>query len=88
MITDGKKQHYAVKILSLPFRRIASNYDGEFQFFNCFHLYRTKNFFKKHEKLRNDYDHCYVEMSDELKKRLKCNHGERLLKDSTIIYAD
>ena len=51
-------------------------------------MYRTKNFFKKHEKLRNDYDHCYVEMSDELKKRLKCNHGERLLKDSTIIYAD
>ena len=43
MITDGKKQHYlAVKSLSALFRRITSNYNGDFYCLNCFHTYSTE----------------------------------------------
>ena len=72
MITDGKKWHYlAVKSLSSLFRAITSNPDGDFYCLNCFHLNSTKNELKKHERVCNDHDYCYIEMPSEDKKNIK-----------------
>ena len=63
MIIDGKKWHYlAVKSLSALLRAITSKDDGDFYCLNCFHLYSTKDKLKKHEKVSNDHDYCYIEM--------------------------
>ena len=63
MITDGKEWHYlAVKSLSALLRGIASNHKEGFCCLNCFHSYRAKNKLKKHERVCNDHDYCYVEM--------------------------
>ena len=89
MITDGKKWHYLVaKSLSRLLRGITSNHVGDFYCLNCFHSYSTENKLKKHEKVCNDHDYCYVEMPDEDNKILKYNHGEKSLKALFMIYAD
>ena len=89
MITDSKKWHYlAVKRLPALLRGITSNDDGEFYCLNCFHSYRTKNKLKKHEKVCNDHDYCYVEMPNEDNKILKYNHEGKSLNAAVIIYAD
>ena len=89
MITDGKKWHYlAVKSLSALLRGITSNHNGDFYCLNCFHSYSTKEKLKKHEKVCNDHDYCYVEMADEDNKILKYNHGETSMRVPFIIYAD
>ena len=81
MITDGKKWHcLAVKSLSALLRGITSNHNGDFYCLNCFHSYSTKNKLKKHERVCNDHDYCYVEMPNEDNKILKYNHGEKSLK--------
>ena len=67
---------------------ITSNHKGDFYCLNCFHSYSTKEKLKKHQKVCNDYDHCYVEMSDEGNKILKYNYGEKSLKVPAIIYAN
>ena len=76
MITDGKKWHYlTVKSLSALFKGITSNHNGDFYCLNCFHSYSTeKKIIKKHEKVCNDHDYCYVEMSNEDNKILRHNH--------------
>ena len=72
MITDDKKGHcLAVKSLPTLLKRITSNHNGNFHCFNCFHSYCTKNKLKKHERVRNDLDYCYVEMPNEDNKILK-----------------
>ena len=89
MITDGKKWHYfAVKSLSALLRGITSKHDGDFYCLNCFHSYNTDKKLRKHEKVCNDHDYCYVELSNEDKKILKYNHGEKLMKAPAIIYAN
>ena len=89
MITDGKKWNYlTVKIFSALLKGITSNHKGEFYCLNCFHSYRTKKKLKKHEKVCNDHNYCYVEMPNEDSKILKYNHGEKSLKVPVIIYAD
>ena len=66
MITDGKKWHYlAVKSLLRLLRGITSNHVGDFYCLNCFHSYSTENKLKKHEKVCNDHNYCYVEMPNE-----------------------
>ena len=42
-----------------------------FIFLNSFHLQRTENKLKKHEKVCNDLDYYYVEMSNEDNKNIK-----------------
>ena len=89
MITDGKKWHYlAVKSLPTLLKGVTPNHNGDFYCLNCFHSYRTKNKLKKHERVRNDQDYCYVEMSNEDNKILKYNHGQKSLKARFMIYAD
>ena len=49
MITDGEKWHYlVVKRLSVLFRGITSNNNGDFYCLNCFQSYTMKNKLKKH----------------------------------------
>ena len=77
-----------MKSLSRLLRRITSNHVGDFYCLHCFHSYSTENKLKKHEKVCNDYDYCYVEMLNEDNKILKYNHGENSSKVPAIIYAD
>ena len=89
MIIDGKLWHYlAVKGFSALLRGITSEHKGVFYCLNCFHLYSTDKKLKKHEKVCNDHDYCYVEMPEEYNKIFKYNHGEKSIKVPFIIYAD
>ena len=67
---------------------ISSNHVGDFYCLSCFHSYRTKSKFKKHETVCNDHDYCYVEMPNGDNKILKYNQEENSLKAPVIIYAD
>ena len=83
MITDGEKWHYlAVNSLSALFRRIAGNDNGDFYYLNCFQLYTTENNLKKHKKVCENHDNCYVEMPEEDNKILKYNHLKKIYKSS------
>ena len=64
MITDdNNRQHYlTVKRLPTLLRGIASNHHGDFYCLNCFHLYRTPNKLKKHERVCNNHEYCRVDM--------------------------
>ena len=63
MITDDEKWHYlAVKNLSALFREITGNNHGDFYCLNCFQSYTTENKLKKHKKVCENHDYCYVEM--------------------------
>ena len=89
MIIDGKLWHYlAVKSFSALLRGITSKHKGVFYCLNCFHLYSTDKKLKKHVKVCNDHDYCYVEMPGEYNKIFKYNHGEKSIKVPFIIYAD
>ena len=89
MITDGKKWHYlTVKSLSTWLKGISSNHVGDFYHLICFHSYSRKNKLKKHEKVCNNHDYCYVEMPAKDNKILIYNHGEKSLKALAFIYAD
>ena len=74
--------------MSSLFKGTTSNHDGDFYCLNCFHSYRTENKLKKHEKVCDDHDYCYVEMPDEDNEILKYNHGEKSLKAPAITYSD
>ena len=77
MITDGKKLHYlVVKKLSALSRGIKSKHNGDFCCLNCFCSYSTENKSKKHKKVVENYDYCYVEMPKKDNKILKYNLGE------------
>ena len=77
-----------MKNLSTWLKGITSNHKGDFHCLNCFLSYRTEKKLRKHERVCNDHDYCYVEMPDEGSKILKYNYGEKSLKVPVIIYAD
>ena len=89
MITDREKCHYlVVKSLSALFREITGNNRGEVYCLNCFQSYTTENKLKKHKKVCENHDCCYVEMPKENNKILKYNEGEKLMRLPLIIYGD
>ena len=89
MITDGEKWHYlAVKSLSTLFREITGNKHGNVYCLNCFQSYTTENKLKKHKKVCENHDYCYVEMPDEYNKILKYNKGQKSMRVPLIIIAD
>ena len=89
MITDGEKWHYlTVKSLSALFRGITGNNNRDVLCLNCFCPYRTENKLKKHKKVCENHDYCYVEMSEEDNKILRYNQGEKSMKVPFIIYVD
>ena len=90
MITDGTDNwHYlAVKSISGLLRRITSNHNGDFYCLNCFHSYTTENKLRKHERICEDHDFCYVKMPDEDNNILGYVPGKKSLRVQFIIYAD
>ena len=89
MITDGEKWHYfAVKSLSALFRGITGNNSGDFYCLNYFQSNTMENKLKKHKKVSENHDYCYVEMPEEDNKILKCNEGEKSMRLPFIIIAD
>ena len=79
MITDGEKWHYlAVKSLPALFRGITDNNNGDFSCLNCFQSYTTENKLKKHKKVCENHDYCYVEILEKDNKILKFIQGENL----------
>ena len=89
MITDGEKWHYlAVKSLSALFRGITGNNNGDFYCLNCFQSYTKENKLKKHKKVCENHDYCYMEMPEKYNKILKYNEGEKCMRVPFIIYAD
>ena len=77
MITDGEKWHYlAVKSLSALLRGKISKHEADFYCLNCSYSYITENKHKKHKKVCENHDYCYVEDN----KILKYNYGEKSMK--------
>ena len=74
--------------MSVLFRGITGNNHGDFYCLNCFQSYNTQNKLKKHKKVCENHDYCYVEMPEEDNKILKYNQGEKSMKVLFIIYAD
>ena len=73
--------------MSALFRGIAGNNNVDFYCLICFQSYTTENKFKKHKKVFEDHNYCYVEMPEKDNKILKYNHGEKSMKVPFIIYA-
>ena len=73
MITYGTGNwHYlAVKSISGLLRGITSNHNGDFYCLNCFHPYTTERKLRKHERICNDHDFCYLKMLEEDDKIVK-----------------
>ena len=90
MITDGTSNwHYlAVKNISGLLRGITSNHNGGFYCLNCFHSYTTEKKLRKHERICNDRDFCYLKMPDEDNNILEYIPEEKSLKVPFIIYDD
>ena len=89
VITDAEKWHYlAVKSLSALFRGITSKHEGDFYCLNCFQSFTTEHKLKKHKKVCENHDYCYVEMPEKDNKISKYNHGEKSMKIPFVIYAD
>ena len=90
MITDGTSNwHYlAVKSISGLLRGITSNHNGDFYCLNCFQPYTTERKLRKHKRICNDHDFCYLKIPDEDNNILKYVPGEKSLKVPFIIYAN
>ena len=74
--------------LSVLLKGVTSNHKGPFYCLNCFHSYRTEKKIKKHERVCNDHDYCFVQMPNDDNKILKYNYGEKSLKVPAFIYAN
>ena len=70
------------------FRGITCNNHGDFYCLNCFQSYTTENKLKKHKKVCENHDYCYVQMAEEYNKTLKYNEVQKSMKSPFIIYAD
>ena len=76
------------KKIVCTYRGITGNNHGDFYCLNCFQTYTTKNKLKKHKKVCENHDYCYVEMPEEYNKILKYSEGEKSIKSPFIIYAN
>ena len=74
------KHYLAVKSLSELFRGITGNNNGDFYCLNCFQSYSAENKLKKHKKVCENHDYCYVETPEKDSRISKYNHGEKSMK--------
>ena len=74
--------------MSALLKGITSKHKGDFYCLNCFHSYRTQEKLKKHKKVCENHDYCYVEMPEKDNKIIKHNYREKSMKVLFIIYAD
>ena len=70
------------------FRGITSKHERDLFCLNCFCSYSAEIKLKKHKKVCENHDYCYVETPEEDNKVLKYNHGEKSIKVPFTIYAD
>ena len=77
-----------IRSLSRLFRGIKSNHNGDFYCMGYLRSFRTDNALKKHERLCDNNNYCYIAMPEEGKNILKYLAGEPLLKAPFAIYAD
>ena len=85
---NDENWHYlAVKSVSKLLNGITSKHNWDFYCINCFHSYRTKNKFIRHERICKDHDFCNVKMPNENNKILNYNPGEKSLKVPFVIYS-
>ena len=88
MISDGEKWHYlTVRSLNALLKGVTSNHNGDSYCLNCFHSYRIKKTLKKHMKVCEDKDYCYVEMP-EGDASIKYHPGIKSMRAPFAIYAD
>ena len=66
-----------IRRLSRLFRGIAANNNGDFYCLGCLYSFRTDNTLKRHERLCDNNDYCYVGMPTKDNKTLKYNHGHK-----------
>ena len=66
-------------------KRNKSKHEGDFYCLNCFQSYTTKNKLKKHKKVCENHNYCYVTI---INKILKYNHTEKSKRAPFAIYAD
>ena len=85
---DNNWHYLAVKRIPGLLRGITSRHNGNFYCLNCFHLYTNENKLRKHEKICNDHDFCFLKMPKEDKIFLITTPGKNLLKVPFIICAD
>ena len=90
MITDADNNwHYlAVKRIPGLLRGKTSRHNGDFYCLNCFHWYTNENKLRKHEKICNDHEFCFLKIANEDKKFLTTTPGKNSLKVPFIICAD
>ena len=74
--------------MSALFRGITSKHDGDFCCLNCFRSYTTENKLKKHKKVCENHDYCYVEMPEKDNKILKYNQGEKSMRFRLLFILD
>ena len=79
MITDETNNWYylAVKRISGLLRGITSWHNGDFYCLNCFHSYTTKEKFRKHKRICENHDSCFLKMPHEDNKILKYVPGKK-----------
>ena len=77
-----------MKSISGLLRGITSNHNGDFYCLNCFHSYTTERKLRKHKRICENLDFCYLKMPDEDNKILKYILGKKSLKVPFVIYAD
>ena len=84
MITDETNNwHYlAVKRISGLLRGITSRHNGDFYCLNCFHSYTTEEKFRKHKRICENHDFCFLKMPDEDNKILKYVSGKKIIENS------
>ena len=68
-------------------RGVTSNHNGDFYCLNCFHSYRTDEALKKHMKVCEDKDYCYVEMPEK-DAFIKYHPGVKSMRAPFVIYTD
>ena len=90
MITDdGGNWHYlCVKKLSALLRGRSSNHNGDVYCMNCIKSFRTKSKLKTHKKMRENHDHCYVQMPKNENKILEYKENQKPKKAPFVIYSD
>ena len=74
--------------MSILFRGITANNNGNCYCLDCLYSFRTDNALKRHERLCGNNDCCHVEMPTRDNKTLKYNHGQKSVKAPFTTYAD
>ena len=88
MITDNEKWRYlTVRSLSALLKGVTSKHNGDHYCLNCFHSYRTSEALKKHMKVCEDKDYCYVEMPEK-DTFIKYHPDVKSTRAPFVIYAD